>query len=370
MIKSNFFKCLYLLILLSSFFSVASLSINPVYILGLLVIGVSLLSLNLSRVDKFQFLNFIFLLSFVMIFWRGYSVISTKVAEFEYEFTFLSSMLFCYCFLLGLSIIHIGNSLLVMDRKVIYLKVSNYLIIFLIMDLLSRVIMSQGVYGNFYDFKWGFFYFDSNFTGLVVLSYIIFYTLLKRNNIVDIGMAKLVFLFVLLIFTFSRAAIFACVVFFVIYFLPKRFRFFILFLFSFISIYVFVKMVGLYLNGESFVTIDGSFNSKFYVIKLALDNYINLEIENKILGIGLANFGYFSNGYFAHNIIVTFLYEFGILGIVIFLGYLFFSYKYIGNEVLYFFIPFFIAGFSLFSAYMPFFFVLVSCLYIERHSLR
>lgn len=137
-------------------------------------------------------------------------------------------------------------------------------------------------------------------------------------------------------------------------------------LFLSISGFVFYKMVNGYLSGESFVDIDGSFNSKFYIISLALHNYSSMPDMNKLLGIGMANFSYYSNGIFAHNMLVTLVYEFGVVGSCLFFVFLWHMYLKIGKDVLYLYLPLAIGGFSLFSAYMPFFFILLSCLYLEN----
>ncbi|MCG9482660.1 hypothetical protein MCL30_12810, partial [Acinetobacter pittii] len=135
----------------------------------------------------------------------------------------------------------------------------------------------------------------------------------------------------------------------------------------FISTYIYFsyRLVSKYISGESFVDVDGSFNTKFYFISIAINDYPLVPLVNKLFGIGLNNFFYYSDGFFAHNIFVTFLYEFGLLGFLIFLCFIFYSYRKIGKDFTYILMPLLVAGFSLFSAYMPFFFVLLACMYIE-----
>ena len=130
------------------------------------------------------------------------------------------------------------------------------------------------------------------------------------------------------------------------------------------------KLVGKYTSGDSYVDVDGSFNSKFYLISSALDNYAGVPFVNKIFGIGLNNFSYYTDGFFAHNIFITLVYEFGILGTLMFVLFLLYSYFKIGKDVTYIFIPLLVAGFSLFSAYVPFLFVLLACMYIEIKYLK
>ena len=104
------------------------------------------------------------------------------------------------------------------------------------------------------------------------------------------------------------------------------------------------------------------------MISIAIDNYPNLPVLNKIFGIGMGNFLFYSDGIFAHNMLVTLIYEFGWFGILGFLLFLCYSYKLIGKDMLFIVMPFTIAGFSLFSAYMPFFFILLACIYIEKNK--
>lgn len=89
---------------------------------------------------------------------------------------------------------------------------------------------------------------------------------------------------------------------------------------------------------------DGSFNSKFYLISSALDNHASVPFVNKIFGIGLNNFSYYTDS-FAHNIFITLVYEFGILGTLMFVLFLLYSYFKIGKDVTYIFIPLLVAGF-------------------------
>ena len=346
----------------SAFFSINALILNPVYISGLIVVFISFLYFNFNKVDKF----YLFYLFYFVVCLLGFSVgLYFFDIQNKNEISYLSSMLYLYCILLGAAIIVFGSRVQLEMRKDLYRKIYNFLVIFMGFDLIARILMATHN-GNFYDYKWGIFYFDSNFTGTIILLFLTFSIYLKENNIYDIGKFKFLILIFLLLGTFSRAAIFA---FFLTYFLFRYSRKFInilAFLFFILSIYIFNRFIQLYLKGESFSDIDGSFNSKFYLISVAIDNYDSLEFLNKIFGIGLANFISISDGLFAHNIIITFFYEFGFWGIAWFIVFMIISYLKVGKDILYIFIPFFIVGFSLFSAYMPFFFVLVACMYVEK----
>lgn len=351
-----------ILVMFSAYFSVSALTINPVYIIGFSVVLLSFLYLKVDKVDKFYLFYLFYFFVSLCGFFLGLYFFEVKAKD---QVVYLSSILYLYCILLGSAVIIFGSKFGQDLRIAVYKNVYDALIIFMGVDLISRIAMAANN-GNFYDYKWGGFYFDSNFTGTIILLFLIFSIYLKENKIFDIGMGRFLILVFLLLGTFSRAAIFSFVLTYFLFRYSRKFINILAFLFSIFAFYFFNKLVSLYLSGESFSNIDGSFNSKFYLISVAIDNYSNLSNLNKIFGIGLANFPYFSDGLFAHNIVITFFYEFGFWGIAWFLVFLTVSYFKIGKDVLYIFIPFSIVSFSLFSAYMPFFFVLVACMYVEK----
>ncbi|MFX3935362.1 hypothetical protein ACJBV6_10740, partial [Streptococcus suis] len=58
---------------------------------------------------------------------------------------------------------------------------------------------------------------------------------------------------------------------------------FILFLIGYF--YIASELIGKYTSGVSYVDVDGSFNSKFYLISVAIDNYNSIPVINKLFGI-------------------------------------------------------------------------------------
>jgi hypothetical protein len=354
----------FFLLLFCSFFSMNSLPVNPVYCIGIPLLLLSFLFLK-NNIDKFQFGFYIYFLISCILFYIGsyyFSYVTPDVAVF-------STILYLYCILLGAQVVGVGLNVSINKRKEIYKYKYNILIFFMILELLLRIAFS-GSSGSFYDYKSSFFFKDSNFTSFVILFFIIFSVFLKDKGVWDLGKIKFFILLFLLVMTFSRASIFA---FIVSYFFVKsnnRFRtpIFIAFLAGYF--YFSYLLVSNYISGESYVDIDGSFNSKFYIISVAIDNYFYLPEINKIFGIGLNNFSYYADGRFAHNILVTMVYEFGWIGSLSFLLFLIYAYKRIGKDIAYILVPLLVAGFSLFSAYMPFFFVLIGCMYVELKNLQ
>ncbi len=257
----------YFLLLFCSFFSINSLPINPVYCLGIPLVLLSFLFLK-TNIDKFQFGFYIYFLISCIMFTIGsyyFSSINREVATF-------STILYLYCILLGAQVVGVGLSISIHKRKKIYNLVFNFLIIFMLLELILRFLYA-GHSGSFYDYKASFFFSDSNFTSFVILFFLMFSMFLKDRGIWDLGKIKFLILLLLLVMTFSRASIIS---FFISYIFSKsssKFRTPVFVIFLIIYFYSSYLLVNKYIAGNSYVDIDGSFNSKFYIISVAIDNY-------------------------------------------------------------------------------------------------
>lgn len=340
--------------------SISVFPINPIYILGLILILVGIALVDITKIDKVFLLYFFYFICTLCCFGIGLYFFSKQASNIVY----LSSFLYLYCILMGMQTIISAKNLTLYRRQTVYHYSYNFLIIFLILDLISRLINTGSFSINFYNYKHGWFYFDSNFTGLVIALFLMFAVFLKKNKKYYLSQFKFFVLFLLLLSTFSRASIFSFIVSYLVLKYAGRYMVGFASILLILFIYIFYNMVNRYISGESFVEIDGSFNSKFYLINLAIENYDKLDLTSKLFGIGLANFSYYAD-IFAHNMLVTLVYEFGIIGTSLFLLFLYGMYIRIGKDVLYLYIPLLIGGFSLFSAYMPFFFILLACMYVE-----
>ncbi|PNW18758.1 hypothetical protein C1642_02710 [Acinetobacter sp. AKBS16] len=354
----------FLLILFCSFFSVNSLPVNPVYCLGFPLILFSFLFFK-STIDKFQLGFYCYFLISCMFFAIG----SYYFSNIDSKINYLSTILYLYCILMGAQTVATGVNIGINRRVYIYKFIFNLLIIFMILEFFLRVVNSSHT-GSFYDYKWSLLYFDSNFVSFIILFFLMFAVFLKEKNIFNIGKIRFSLLIILLILTFSRASIVSFIVTYLFVKSGNKYKtpIFILFLIGYF--YIASELIGKYTSGVSYVDVDGSFNSKFYLISVAIDNYNSIPVINKLFGIGLNNFLYYSDGIFAHNIFITLLYEFGVLGTIMFIFFLCYSYYKIGKDVAYIYIPLLVAGFSLFSAYVPFLFVLIACMYIETRYLK
>lgn len=351
------------LLVLASFISFNKLPFNIVYIMSAPVVFLSFYWYRSMKKGA------IFIIAYIFLFTAGLFI---GLHEFSEVYginntTYLSSILFLYCILLGVQVYVVGAGLNKWKRVKVYRFIFDFFIIYMLIDLVCRVFILRSDAGNFYDYKKSFFYFDSNFSGMVISVFTMFGLYLKRKKLLDIGLLKFTILIALLLLSFSRAAILATLLTYFMVSIPKKIRTFSLVTLGVIAMYVLVAMLKEYFLGGSFVSIDGSFNSKFYIMAMAVDNYSNLSTLNKIFGIGFNNYQSLHD-IFAHNIIVTLAYELGWYGTLLFLTFNLFYWKKIKNQALYIYIPVLIGGFSLFSAYMPFYFALLSCVYIEEQK--
>lgn len=82
-------------------------------------------------------------------------------------------------------------------------------------------------------------------------------------------------------------------------------------------------------------------------------------------GIGMGNTSQFI-GIFAHNIFVTMILEMGIVGTVLFLLYVFYTLKLSNGYALFIWVPIFVGGISLFSAFSPFAFIICALICCEN----
>ena len=183
-----------ILVMFSAYFSVSALTINPVYIIGFSVVLLSFLYLKVDKVDKFYLFYLFYFFVSLCGFFLGLYFFEVKAKD---QVVYLSSILYLYCILLGSAVIIFGSKFGQDLRIAVYKNVYDALIIFMGVDLISRIAMAANN-GNFYDYKWGGFYFDSNFTGTIILLFLIFSIYLKENKIFDIGMGR----FLILVFLF------------------------------------------------------------------------------------------------------------------------------------------------------------------------
>lgn len=208
-----------------------------------------------------------------------------------------------------------------------------------------------GVVEGFYPYKRNSLMFtDSNFTGLMLVCLIGFLYGAKEKFTIPCHPIIFFILFVLIIFTFSRASIITIVLFYVFIFGCKKLN---------IKLLVFLMPLALGIT-LFYIYQDGSFQSKLWII----DRYIYLASSistfDLIVGSGIGS-GESVLGIGSHNLFVLLLVEYGLLGFILMGLIFFFSIISRNSYSAYVIIPFMVNGFSL-GYFLPFIFIYICLL--------
>ncbi len=281
------------------------------FLIFILLVTVQLFLFNIIRRSATSFLC---LLYFIIIYWIGYFMsYKSLIRSINISFFFLSIVFFIefYFRLFG--------------------KIS--LAIFALKDL--------NVSHEFYELKGNSIMFmDSNHVGMVILTfYGLLIYLLKEHKINKVWFIYLVVFFLFILFTFSRAAIVASIVFAFLFLFFKINK-------SFIKIILLLAIVMLFLINFiiPFYSKDPSFLSKFMILKDVVNYTRTSNFMRLFFGVGYGNSPKYL-GIGTHNLVLTYYVEGGILAIILFsLLYGFFLKK--TSKVLYVILPFLFAGMS------------------------
>lgn len=355
---------IFFILVFLGFFSVNKLSLNPAYVLGVLFFFLSVVLIDLRYVSKYLIINSLLSIAFLCSF-----LIGINLEKRLHEVVYLSSFLFCYSIIIGAVCYNVGVFLKKEQRIAVYEKINKTLFIVLVFEFLTRIINPTEGEEGFYKFKESLFYFDSNFTGIVICAFLMLFVFLKEKGIYDIGKFYMWGYIVLLFLTFSRGSILA---FLIAYFLVKisgKYYRISSIIISFFVLYVSVRLINYFDAGNDFRDVDLSFNSKFNIIYNTFDIYNSFNFFQKLFGIGLANYINYG-GIFAHTILTTFLIEFGVVGMAVFLIMCIYHYTKTKGYLMYLLFPFLINSASLFSAYMVFYFIIVSLIAIEVNDAK
>ncbi len=115
----------------------------------------------------------------------------------------------------SLAVLEISNQS-ILFRHAIYKWGGVFLCFYLTLELISRLLIGNVSLGLLYGFKKSLFYFDSNFTGLIILSFLIFFMFIRNTGAKGFGWL-MVCLSIMLVFTMSRAAMVASILSFAIF---------------------------------------------------------------------------------------------------------------------------------------------------------
>ncbi|CAM5206280.1 hypothetical protein OURE66S_01042 [Oligella ureolytica] len=299
---------LYILFFLS-FFSISALTINPAYAIALVPLLGTLILItyraNLQAISMLGVFSVVLLFCFQIY---GINILSDNIKHLitltDLGPNNLSISLFCVCVLLGVCTYEVGIKTSFSERIRIYHSIPYFLLPYLLIELVSRIINRNPDESWLYAYKHGWFYFDSNFLGITLVLILSFYKFLQDKNIYKLSGYKKAFLLFFLFTTVSRAAILTYLLSAIILKFSRHLRFFALF-FGITLFFVLVWAMNAYINGTiDFKMVDGSFNSKFYIIQRSAEFFLELPLSSQLLGVGLSNVEQYIR-IFAHNIIVT-----------------------------------------------------------------
>ncbi len=242
---------------------------------------------------------------------------------------------------------------------------------------LSQIIRSLNS-SEFYSYKTDSFMFaDSNSVAFVIITMILL--LYYFSKLVNVKYKfRLSVLSVLLFFTFSRAAYLGFIIVFIINLVRK-----ILFkkskqllsLFDFLVFAILVIFLTVpfafsnVINKYFFLTGDPSFQSRILISEKAVHYFWNANFFTKLFGIGLGNSVEYI-GRWAHNFVITYLLETGIIGLSFILCIYYLINKITQKKFVLFFYLIFIIGFSFVPLAMPYFYVSLMLLYYINKKLN
>jgi hypothetical protein len=269
------------------------------------------------------------------------------------------------------------------ERKNIFFLIS-LLLIFFVTESITRWTLSPSIMSRwrspeidmtsmemvteasaFYQYKFGLFFGDSNSTGLALLCLIALMFGFRRY----IKLWQYVLVYILMFATLSRASIIASL-FQLLLFAGWRWRRSILIAICSVAPIVVLWLVIAYAkNGsDQFVSIDSSFASKLMILNMMTDLYQKFNVWAILFGIGAGNTAGFL-GIAAHTIISTFALEFGVIGSLIIVLYIWLLQN--KSQIVFYLLilPIIINGFSLVLPNMPFFFVTLGFMGALREKL-
>lgn len=325
--------------------------LSPVYVVYLILFPLAFLTLY--KINKVIVSKDVIIL-IIMLF---YILITQLQQIFTGEFINLFISLYAYIFIRFLKYKFDINFYFKLIKHMVFVS-----IITLSIDSLFRILNPiipnmddfEYVSGNdklwFYIYKFNTLMFaDSNTVALIVLT--LFFTLSQIQTIYKINYVKeKSFLFLLLLFTFSRSAYIAFTIglFYEKFINLKRIKKIFLFLLITLFIVIFISYSFSYFES------DGSLNSKFKIISLVYEKFLSLSLFEILFGIGFGNSKEFL-GIYTHLLFLTYFVESGLFGLLILIIFLtIYSFNY-GSIII---LPLMIAGLSYF-AYLgtPFIFV-------------
>lgn len=284
----------------------------------------------------------------------------TKIVSPSAFIIYLMTYLYIYLVIKSLKKIDIE------DIKRLSIKFINLSIFLLTCECLWRLLHPVNVpeyilRGSwFYKYKLAsFMYMDSNFVAIQAMVMLFFTIYLKKKFFLTLKWQKIILL-ILIILTFSRAAWIATLLglLYIHYFhkISASKIFIGVISIVVVSIIIYIK-----------VKADISFGTKFEIINQSIAYFKNsLPITDLLFGIGSGNSSNVLNSISAHNIILIYLIDTGLIGFFLAFGMFFQLWKQI-PKVSYLLLPFIIAGLSAYQSACPYLFAALGIMYIVEN---
>lgn len=351
----------YLIIVFSGFY-LFNTPIKPVYILSLISYYLYLVFLLFK--DKKKYIDKISIGSFIFIF---YILITQLVKEIDIGVLFNILISFISMIILMQTLRNIKQEKI---HKISY-KFIDFTILLTLIDTINRFINSINMpNSDFYKFKFGSIMFlDSNFVGILIITTLFLCIYLQKYKIQNSN-KRILILIILCILTYSRSAIISMSICMYIYFFlklkeKKRIYKEIFFMYSVALVFIVNNIIFNYILN------DGSFYSKFYIVDRSIEFLSNEATINQILfGVGVGNTAQVL-GIGGHNILITYLIETGIIGLMMYGLVMFLILSATKMKAWIILLPNFIAGLSLSSLAMPFMYIPCVIIYMcEKNNYK
>lgn len=318
------------------------------------------------EVDIFASLFLILLISISQAIGIAHSPAVTK--------NYLTPLLFLTSLLIGPTMMLLARSYPPIRLSRLMPRIIHWVLVFLTVECVTRLIFSPylplsiavDVTDGFYLYKSSLFFMYSNSVGIEILCLLAIMFAFRET----IGLKSWLLAYLLLLATFSRASIAAGICQLVVFILWRWRVWTLLGLLVGQALVVGKLFAGYVTQGpDAIKAIDASFSSKFYILALMTEVYHQADAAQKLFGIGAGNFTNLA-GIFAHNIVVTFVAEFGIVGSLLLAVYMWILSRKCPVSIYLLVLPIVINGFAAIITTMPYFFAALGLLAALRGTAR
>lgn len=294
-------------------FYVTKLPISPIYVF--VMIGFYFFLTYTLLIQKFYWDNMLLLTFVVLLYFLFSQIIFSKPDIASYVGINFSLSIFMLTYMILNKMKNI-NSILVLAEKIIIFSIP--LLIFEAYYRLTHpvIIVDFAARGQeeleFYYLKFNSIMFmDSNFVGIFILT-LFFFQLYLMEYTKKKYLFRLFLLSLLIFTTLSRASIISLLIFsFLWLFRKKIYKYKIFFIIAFV---VFILTVVPFLYQISYL--DPSFGTKFDILLKSVEYLLHTDVPSLLFGVGFGNTkDVLDIG--AHNIVVAYLIESGLLGLVL-----------------------------------------------------